>query len=204
MVKFIVGITGGSGVGKTTLINGIVDQFKGSIAQISLDNYYLPIENQQKDEKGVVNFDLPTSLDAAALQRDVELLLQNKTVSLKKYHFNHPEKTPEIINIEPKPILIIEGLFVMHFTFLREILDYSVFITVESELQLFRRLKRDIEERNYTKKDIMYQWDHHVMPAYKKYIEPFKSSVDLIISNNDKFDENILILEAKLRDALSH
>lgn len=204
MVKYIVGITGGSGVGKTTLIKELFHQFKGSIAKLSLDNYYLPIDKQQKDEQGIVNFDLPEGLDSVALKRDLEKLLNNQSVFQQEYNFNHPDKDKKQIEIAPKPLIIIEGLFVMHFEFIREALDYSVYLTVDKEKQLQRRLKRDTEERNYSEKDILYQWENHVIPAYKAFVEPYKKSADLIITNNDKFDENILILEKKMREAISN
>jgi len=193
-IKFIVGITGGSGVGKTTLIKKLYNEFEGKITTLSLDNYYKPKHEQVIDENGVTNFDLPTALDTEQLEKDLLLLLENKPIKQKIYTFNNPEIDDEFLLIEPNEILIVEGLFVMHYPFVKERLDYSVYLSVKSELQLERRLKRDMTERNYTKESIIYQWENHVIPAYDEFVRPYKPLADLIITNNEHFDENIHVL----------
>jgi uridine kinase len=193
-IKYIVGITGGSGVGKTTLIKKLYEEFKGKITTLSLDNYYKPKNEQAKDINGVTNFDLPTALDTIQLEKDLLSLLDNKPIKQKVYTFNNPNKEEDFISIEPNEILIIEGLFVMHYPFLKSKIDYSVYLSVKPELQLERRLKRDMSERNYTRESIIYQWENHVLPAYKNYVRPYKPIVDLIITNNEYFDENIHVL----------
>lgn len=193
-IKFIVGITGGSGVGKTTLIKNLYKEFEGKITTLSLDNYYKPKHEQVKDQNGVTNFDLPTALDTKQLEKDLLQLLDNQPIKQKIYTFNNPEKAEEFLLIEPNEILIVEGLFVMHYPFVKDKLDYSVYLSVKPELQLERRLKRDMTERNYTKESIIYQWENHVIPAYDQFVRPYKPLADLIITNNEHFDENIHIL----------
>lgn len=190
-IKFIVGITGGSGVGKTTLINHLYEEFDGKISTLSLDNYYKPKSEQEKDHKGVINFDLPSALDIHQLETDLSTLMSNKPIAQQKYNFNNPEIETDVLTIEPKDILIVEGLFVMHYPFVRQRLDYSVYLSVNPELQLERRLKRDTLERNYSEESVLYQWHNHVMPAYENYVRPYKPKSDLIITNNTHFDENI-------------
>lgn len=200
MVKFIVGITGGSGVGKTTLINKLYKEFPDKISTLSLDNYYKSKEEQFIDENGKINFDLPTALNTEKLKADIDLLLDNQVITKNKYTFNNPNKEADIIQIFPKEILIIEGLFVMEYDFTRDILDYSVYLTVDPEIQLERRLKRDTRERNYHPEDIIYQWENHVIPAYENYVKPYRKHVDLIISNHNDFDENVDVLMAKIHE----
>lgn len=202
MVRFIVGITGGSGVGKTTLINLLYKEFNGKVSTFSLDNYYLPKEKQAKDENDVINFDLPTALNAVDLERDIKLLIKGETIEQPVYGFNNPKNEKAVQYIEPRELLIVEGLYVMYYPFLRESLDYSVYLTVNKDLQLERRLKRDMNERNYTREDILYQWNNHVMPSYDAHVRPFKKHADLIITNNTTFDDNIHILMAKIHDTL--
>lgn len=204
MIKFIVGITGGSGVGKTTLINMLYQEFNEKVATFSLDNYYLPKEEQALDENGVINFDLPTSLNTINLKKDIEKLLAGNTIEQPIYGFNNPtsNSNKQVQQIEPKELLIVEGLFVMHYPFLRNKLDYSVYLTVDKKLQLERRLKRDMTERNYSKEDILYQWNNHVIPSYDNYVLPYKQTSDLVITNNDKFDDNIHTLMNVLHQKL--
>jgi len=193
-IKLIIGITGGSGVGKTTLINKLYKEFDGKITTLSLDNYYKPKNEQVLDDNGVTNFDLPTALNTKQLEEDLNLLLDNKTVKQKVYTFNNPDKLDNYLLIEPNEILIVEGLFVMHYSFVKKHLNYSVYLSVDREKQLERRLKRDMTERNYTKESILYQWYNHVIPSYDNYVRPYKQESDLIITNNIDFDDNIDVL----------
>jgi uridine kinase len=202
MVRFIVGITGGSGVGKTTLINQLYKEFDGKVSTFSLDNYYLPKEEQAKDANGVINFDLPSALHAENLERDINLLVKGERIEQPIYGFNNPNTKQAVQFIDPRELLIVEGLYVMYYPFLRKALDYSVYLTVDKILQLERRLKRDMTERNYAREDIIYQWNNHVMPSYDAHVRPFKAESNLIITNNEKFDDNIHILMAKIHEKL--
>lgn len=201
-IKLIVGITGGSGVGKTTLINKLYNEFDGKITTLSLDNYYKPKSEQAVDNNGVTNFDLPTALDTKQLEFDLNLLLNNKVIKQKVYNFNNPDKKDDYLIIEPNEILIVEGLFVMHYPFVKSKLDYSVYLSVDREKQLERRLKRDMLERNYSKESILYQWNNHVIPSYDNYVSPYKKESDLIITNNVDFDDNIDVLSRMIHQKI--
>ncbi|MCH2232663.1 MAG: AAA family ATPase [Crocinitomicaceae bacterium] len=189
--KFVVGITGGSGVGKTTLIRKLYNEFPNRVTTFSLDNYYKPKHTQAKDENGIINFDLPTALDTANMEQDLLKLAGGEAIQQKIYAFNNPSIEEEFQRLEPKELLLVEGLFVMHYDFLKPILDYTVYLKVDQELQLKRRLKRDVEERNYSYDDVMYQWENHVIPSYANYVLPYREDSDLIITNNSTFDDNI-------------
>ncbi|MBN4071205.1 hypothetical protein JYT72_01715 [Crocinitomix catalasitica] len=194
MIKFTVGITGGSGVGKTTLIDLIKEEFGKDVTVFSLDNYYLSKEKQSRDENGIINFDLPTALDVASMESDLKRLLAGESIDQELYVFNNPNKDCEPLRLHPRAILLVEGIFVMHYEFIRELLDYSVYVSSPTHLQLNRRLKRDREERNYSDEDILYQWNNHVIPAYNTYLRPYKNQVDLVINNLEEFDENVATL----------
>ncbi len=202
MIQFIVGITGGSGVGKTTLINQLYNEFEGKVSTFSLDNYYLPKQKQAKDENGVINFDLPSALNQQKLKQDLEILLNGTPIEQSVYGFNNPSKEKEQQEILPKELLIVEGLYVMYYDFVRTKLNYSVYLMVDEKRQLERRLKRDVVERNYSEADVLYQWNNHVLPSYENHVLPFKNKVDLIITNNDTFDDNIHILMAEIHQKL--
>lgn len=201
-IKLIIGITGGSGVGKTTLINKLYKEFDGKITTLSLDNYYKPKEEQAIDENGVTNFDLPTGLNTSQLESDLDLLLENKVVKQKVYTFNNPDSADDFLSIEPNEILIVEGLFVMHYPFVKSKLNYSVYLSVDRDQQLERRLKRDMTERNYTKESIIYQWNNHVIPSYDNYVRPYKTESDLIITNDIDFCDNIHVLSKVIHDKI--
>lgn len=200
MVKFTVGITGGSGVGKTTLIRLIKEEFEEAVTVLNLDNYYLPKDQQKRDENGVINFDLPTALDTDQIKNDLADLRAGKPIIRQEYSFNNPQKESQRLTAKPTAILIVEGLFVMHYDFVRELLDYSVYLSTPQDLQLERRLKRDMEERNYSREDVLYQWNNHVLPSYEQYLLPYKKEVDLVINNTTGFDDNAGVLLRMIRD----
>ena len=189
--KFVIGIVGGSGVGKTTLINLLYNEFNSGITTLSLDNYYKPKQEQALDKNGIINFDLPEALNTNRLEEDFTKLINGQSIRQKVYNFNNPELKERYHTIDPQKIILVEGLFVLHYPFLKSSLDYAVYLSVDPVLQLERRLKRDVQERNYKKEDVIYQWENHVLPAYENYVKPYKSEADLVITNHKKFDQNI-------------
>jgi uridine kinase len=164
----------------------------------SMDNYYFPIEMQQKDSKGIVNFDLPTALDERKLSTDLIQLVNWEPIEVKEYFFNSPPDKNVLITIQPSEIIIVEGLFLFHYPTVFNTLKYSVFVDVDHEIQLDRRIYRDQETRGYKRSDILYQWENHVLPCFENYIEPYKSNADFIFRNDHRADEDF----DKLRDEL--
>jgi uridine kinase len=181
----IIGICGGSGSGKTTLLKRLYTRFgdlKPSI--FSMDNYYYPIEKQQRDSNRHYNFDLPSALDEEKLTSDLNHLKNGNQIIMKEYHFNAPPEKHVLITLEPSELIIVEGLFLFHYQGVRDLLDYSIFIDVDFDVQLDRRLYRDQETRGYSREDIMYQWDNHVTPCYNNYLLPYKNKADFIFRND--------------------
>jgi uridine kinase len=186
----IIGICGGSGSGKTTLLKRLckqLEQYQPSI--FSMDNYYLPIEKQQRDENNQVNFDLPTALDRKKLVHDLQMLQNGHSVELCEYHFNAPPDRITLLTIHPSKIIIVEGLFLFHYEEIRELLDFSIFMEVDPEIQLDRRLYRDQDTRGYTREAILYQWKRHVLPCYKSYLQPYEHLANFRFHNDTRADE---------------
>ncbi len=201
---YLIGITGGSGSGKTTFLADIVQSFsKEELCVISLDDYYHPREKQAKDDLGVSNFDLPTSIDSKAFLADIQKLLNGQIVTRKEYTFNNDEKAPKILTFRPAPILIVEGLFIFYFPEISELIDLKVFVEAKENLKVIRRIKRDRIERNYPLDDVLYRYEHHVLPTFEKYILPFKPTADLIINNNDTFDAAANVFKGFIREKLT-
>ena len=187
---YTIGITGGSGSGKTYFIKALASNFKPhEVCLISQDHYYRPQENQQIDTQGVRNFDLPESIDRAQLHGDIQKLKRGESVIKKEYAFNTPGITPGIVEFHPAPIIIVEGLFVQYFTEIEQELDLKIFIEAKDYLKLSRRIRRDNDERGYDLNDVLYRYHHHVMPVYESLIEPLKHNADLIIPNNRNFEQ---------------
>ena len=189
---YLVGISGGSGCGKTTVLNSLFEELpEGRLALISQDNYYRHISEQPKDNNGVENFDTPESFRRNELIEDVVKLRSGEKLQYEEYTFNNDAAISRTIEIHPAPIILIEGLFVFHFDEISDILDYKVFIDVEEDIRLERRIRRDWKERGYPEHEVRYQWENHVMPAYRSFQAPYVNSCDLIIDNTHHFKEDL-------------
>lgn len=202
--RFLIGIAGGSGSGKTSFLRELMNHFtEEEVALVSQDNYYLPASKQMADERGVLNFDLPTSIDRHHFFDDMMVLCGGDSIEKQEYTFNNPQWKPATVVIHPAPVIIMEGLFVFYYEEIREKLDYKVYIDVHHEERLQRRIKRDATERGYPEKDVRYQWQYHVMPAEQRYLDPFIPSCDLIVDNNFHYREGLDSLVATIRSFLN-
>ena len=186
---FIIGISGGSGSGKTSFVKALKERLKNAdVCFISLDNYYLPRDEQYTDEEGVKNFDLPESINAEDLRDDLNSLLKGKVVEKLEYVFNNEKATARTITLNPARIFIIEGLFIYHYSEIKDVFDLKLYIHAKDNLKLIRRIKRDRLERNYPVEDVIYRYEHHVMPSFEKFILNYKEDCDIIINNNKSYD----------------
>lgn len=186
----VIGICGGSGSGKTTLLKRLAEQFGDLEPTIfSMDNYYKPIEDQFIDENGQVNFDLPDSLHRDHLFNDLKQLKNGEAIEIVEYQFNTKSDKTKLITLQPSKLLIVEGIFLFHYEEVRSLLDFSIFVDVELETQLDRRLYRDQESRGYSRENILYQWHNHVLPCYQNYLEPYRPFADFCFKNDHRHEE---------------
>lgn len=201
---YIIGISGGSASGKTSIIRDLMNsKFIKSLALVSQDNYYLSREKQFIDENGIINFDLPTAIDYEWFIKDLQALQSGKSISKREYVFNNELATPKEITVDSAPIIIVEGLFIFHFEQIRHILNYKVFVDATEEVRLQRRIQRDQIERNYSKSDVHYRWKHHVQPAHEKFLQSYKSHCDLVIDSNESYHRDFYTLENHIKHILA-
>lgn len=202
--KYVIGITGGSGSGKTSIVHEIRKYFtENQLCILSQDNYYIPREEQQVDHNGIQNFDLPESIDLDNFVADVKTLMSGELVEIQEYVFNNELKEAGTLVFKPAPIILVEGLFVYHDNRIRELFDYKFFVDAPEDVKLIRRIKRDRVERNYPLEDVLYRFEHHVTPSYVKYILPYKSHCDMIINNTYSYDKGIDILTTFIKSKIN-
>ncbi|TXF84704.1 AAA family ATPase [Neolewinella aurantiaca] len=194
---FLIGITGGSGSGKTTFIRQLREGLDQSqVCYLSMDDYYLPREQQKVDDQGIVNFDRPKSIYRDEFIRDLKILCSGKPVTRQEYVFNNELVEPKLLTFQPAPVIIVEGLFVFHYKELRKMLDLRIFLHAKDNLKVIRRIKRDQIERNYPLDDVLYRYEHHVLPSYEKYVEPYIGKADIIVNNNTDFNMGLQVVRA--------
>jgi uridine kinase len=197
---FIVGITGGSASGKTLFLERLLSSFDpGEVCLISQDNYYKPRHLQPIDAQGVHNFDTPQSIDFEQYAADIRKIQNGETVQREEYTFNNAAKKPKMLTFPSAPVVVVEGIFVLYYPELADLLDLKVFIDAKDHIKLKRRIIRDKVERGYDLDDVLYRYEMHVMPTYEKYIQPFKNDADLIVPNNSSFERALDVIRTYLR-----
>ncbi len=203
---YIIGIAGGSGSGKTFFLKCFLEHFTADeICLVSQDDYYIPVaHNMTPEENKLYNFDLPRTIDREHFIQDINALVNNQTIYKKEYTFNNPNAVPKTLEIKPAPILIVEGLFILHFEDIANQLNLKIFLETDEDVALQRRLKRDLEERGYSNDDVLYKWHNHVVPAYKEYLLPYRETCHKIVVNNTQVAEDIIKITDEISAELRH
>ncbi|MGJ1206481.1 uridine kinase family protein [Sphingobacterium lactis] len=182
---YVIGIAGSSGSGKTFFLKSFLNHFsEDEVTLISQDDYYIPANTKTREENRLYNFDLPTAINRELFYAHIKDLFDGKTVYKEEYTFNNPNITPKMLQINPAPILVVEGLFIFHYEEVNQLLDYRIFLDADEPIALERRLRRDLIERGYDHDDVMYKWTNHVVPSYNEYLLPYREQCNLVIRNN--------------------
>ena len=201
----LIGLAGGSGSGKTYFLKNLLTHFApNEISMLSMDNYYLPIQEQIKDENGIENFDRPEAINHRLLFSDISKLTSGHPVKIEEYHFNLVGKAEKTITIQPRSVILVEGLFTLYYPEIRNLLDLKIYLETPDFLMLTRRIKRDASERGYDLNDVLYRFKHHTMPTFYKYILPSRQYADMIISNDDKVSKPIEVLISYIKEHLKN
>jgi uridine kinase len=191
----VIGICGGSGSGKTTVIEELVHLMEShKPALLSLDNYYKDIDQQVRDEQGHINFDLPSAIDTDLYLRDLKRLVGGESIRIKKYTFNIRGEQ-QFIDIHYSKIILTEGIFLFNIPEVMRMIDIKIFVELDEEIQLQRRLNRDVKERGYDREAVLYQWYNHVIPAYKNYIEVHKVKADIVLQNDGDLSHLVQLVD---------
>ena len=181
----LFGISGSSGSGKSFIVKFLKSSLGPEILSVIYhDNYYKKREDQEKDRQGNYNFDLPSSFHQDELVEDLIKIKSGNSIIRKEYTFNNPKINPRSLRVEPKPIIIVEGLFLFNDPKISKFIDKKIFIDCDLNVMIDRRITRDHEKRGYDKSDVLYKYNNHVLPAFNKFILPHKNKSDLIVNNS--------------------
>ena len=181
----LIGITGGTGCGKTTVVNQIIEELpSGQVSVISQDSYYKDLSHLSYEDRTKVNFDHPKSLDFDLLREHLSQLKEGKTIMQPTYSFVEHNRLPVTIPIAPCKVLIVEGILIFSHPDLRNLFDIKIYVHADSDERLIRRIKRDISERGRTIEEVLNRYQTTLKPMHQEFIEPTKEYADIIIPNN--------------------
>lgn len=183
MKPYIIGVAGGSGSGKSTFTNRIKEKFGDSVAVLYHDNYYKRQDDVPFEERVKVNYDHPASLETDLLTKHLEALKRGESIESPVYDFSKHNRSNEKIVVEPKAVIIVEGILLFNDERLRELCDLKIYVEADADERILRRIIRDTEERGRDIKGIISQYLTTVKPMHYLYVEPTKSLADIVINS---------------------
>lgn len=199
----IIGIAGGSCSGKTTVTKAIYDVFKNhSVVVIEQDYYYKDQSHLTFEERLLTNYDHPLAFDTDLLIEHIHTLLDHKPIEKPVYDYVNHTRSKEVIHVEPKDVIIIEGILVLEDERLRGLMDIKLFVDTDSDLRIIRRIQRDIKERGRTADSVIEQYISAVRPMHNLFIEPTKRYADVIIPEGGDNDVAIDLMVTKIKTIL--
>lgn len=184
----IIGIAGGTGSGKTTVVHQIMNELpETEVGVLSQDAYYKENNNLSFEERALVNFDHPRAIDFELLVNHLKNLKEGKTIEQPVYSFVTHNRTDDTVVTHPRKVIIVEGILILTNPELRDLFDIKVFVHADSDERLIRRLKRDIAERGRDMEEVLNRYQTTLKPMHQQFIEPTKAFADIIIPN-DKYN----------------
>lgn len=181
----IIGIAGGTGCGKTTVVNQIIEELPvGEVGVISQDSYYNDLSHLTLEERRKTNFDHPQSIDFELLEKHLTLLREGNSIEQPVYSFLECNRTEKTIPTHPSKVMIVEGILILTNVKIRELFDIKIFVHADSDERLIRRLKRDVNERGWNLNETLEKYQTNIKPMHQQFIEPTKEYADIIIPNN--------------------
>lgn len=181
----IIGIGGGTGCGKTTVVNQIIGELDDEeVGVISQDSYYKDLSHLSFEERVKINFDHPRAIDFELLGSHLKMLKAGQAIEQPVYSFQEHNRTSETVTTYPRKVMIVEGILIMTNPEIREMFDIRIFVHADSDERLIRRLKRDINERGRDLEEVLNRYQTTLKPMHDQFIEPTKEFADIIIPNN--------------------
>ena len=176
-----MGVAGGTASGKTTIVKKIAEYFGNDLVVISHDSYYKAHDNMTYEERCQLNYDHPDAFETERMANDVRDLIKGHPVEVPVYDFTIHNRSEDTVRVEPKPVIILEGILILENKELRDLMDAKIYVDTDADERLMRRIKRDMVERARSIESIMDQYANTVKPMHEEFVEPSKKYADIII-----------------------
>jgi len=193
MEKFLViGIAGGTGSGKTTLMKNLVEHFGDLVTVMSHDNYYKRHDELSYEERCLINYDEPAAFDTSLMAYHLECLRRGEAIECPVYDYTVHNRSNETVRIEPRPVIIVEGILIFENEPLRNLMDIRIFVDTDADIRLCRRIKRDVNKRGRSVESVLTQYQTTVKPMHDLYVEPSKKYANIVVPEGGK---NVVALD---------
>lgn len=200
----IIGIAGGTGSGKTTVVNQIIEELKHEeVDVISQDSYYQDTSHLSFEERKKINFDHPKSIDFELMAEHLKQLKNGETIQQPVYSFKEHNRTAETVEIQPRKVIIVEGILILTHPEIRDLFNIKIYVHADSDERLIRRLKRDIAERGRDLEEVLWRYQTTLKPMHQQFIEPTKEFADIIIPTNRINTVAVDIVQTIIKDRLT-
>ena len=182
----VIGIAGGTGSGKTTLMKNIISRFGEVVTVLSHDNYYKRRDELTYEERCKINYDEPAAFDTSLMVYHLDQLRHGFAIECPVYDFTQHNRSDETIRIVPKKVIIVEGILIFENQELRDLMDIKIFVDTDADVRLCRRIKRDVNKRGRSLESVLEQYQNTVKPMHEKYVEPSKKFANLVVLEGGK------------------
>ena len=182
----VIGIAGGTGSGKTTLMNNLIKTFQEDVTILSHDNYYKRHDDLTYEERCQLNYDEPAALETDLMAAHLDQLRHGQAIDCPVYDFTQHNRSNETIRIEPRKVIIVEGILIFENQPLRDLMDIRVFVDTDADVRLCRRIKRDVNKRGRSLESVLQQYQETVKPMHEMYVEPSKKYANIIVPEGGK------------------
>ncbi len=198
---YIIGIAGGSGSGKSTFARRLTEKFPDSVSLVSCDNYYKAHDDIPLEERRLLNYDAPEALEFDLMVSHLRALKEGRAVDCPVYDFTLHNRSDKVVRIDPRPVIIVDGILILSDPALRETFDLKIYVETDADERILRRARRDMEVRGRKIDDIMAQYLNTVKPMHETHVEPSKKHADLIL-NGGLNPVALEVVESRVRDFL--
>ena len=182
----VIGIAGGTGSGKTTLMKNLIARFGADVTVLSHDNYYRRHDEMSYEQRCQLNYDEPAALETELMAVHLDRLRHGEAIECPVYDFTLHNRSQETVHIEPQKVIIVEGILIFENKPLRDLMDIKIFVDTDADVQLCRRIKRDVNKRGRTLESVLNQYQQTVKPMHEQYVEPSKKFADIVIPEGGK------------------